>query len=235
MNAEQWNLLSNLVHCFDEHSGYSLVERFIQEQDALPPKLRSKYSYVKDFFTSMKAKVQLVFEKNRDFLSLSSHERITLLRTTAEYTSTIGGMFLIRQARLFDDPSFYESSEMLFRPTATAFFKCVIDKLDPDDTFIKLILSILSFSTVNYTVYTKFDPTNMINVKAILPTHDMYTELAWRYVLHKYGHDQAVIRFSNLLRCLFFLNNAIVEAHESKEFTEMIVTIIQQTEQILCS
>jgi len=233
LNIEHWILLSNLVHCFDEYSGYSFVERFTQEQNALPPKIRFKYSCVKDFFTSMKAKVQLLFDKNRDFVLLSSHDRITLLRTTIEYTTSIGGMFLIRQARLLDDPSFYKSTEMIFRPTATAFSRCVIDKLDPDDTFIKLILGILSFSTINYVIYRRCDPTNLTNVKAILPIQDMYTELTWRYILYKYGDDQAVIRFSNLLRCLFFLNNAIVEAHESKQFAEMIDTVIEQTEQTL--
>jgi hypothetical protein len=72
------------------------------------------------------------------------------------------------------------------------------------------------------------------NTKAILSIQDIYTELAWRYVLYKYGHHQAVMRFSNLIRCLFYVNDAIVEGHESREFTEMIDTVIKQTEQILC-
>jgi hypothetical protein len=233
LSASQWTLLSNLIHCFDEHSGYSSVERLIQDQNSLPPKLRFKCSLVKDFYTSMKTNIQLVFEKNRDFLSLSSDDRTTLLRTTVKYTTSMGGLFALRKAHLFDDPSFFKSTEIIFQSTAAAFSKRVIDHLDPDDTFVKLTLAILSFSTTNYTIYSNFNPTNLTNIKTILSIENMYIELAWRYVLYKYGHHQAVRSFSNLIRCLFFLNNALVEAHESQHFNEMIDTVIQKTKQTL--
>ncbi|CAF5161884.1 unnamed protein product, partial [Rotaria sp. Silwood1] len=63
----------------------------------------------------------------------------------------------------------------------------------------------------------------------MLPFQDMYTDLAWRYLLYKYGHHEAVKRFSNLTRCLFAVTGAIAEAHESQKFTEMIDSIIEQT------
>jgi hypothetical protein len=181
----------------------------------------------------MMGKVQFVFEKNRDFLSLSSHERTILLRSTVEYTASIGGMFILRQTKLLDDLAFSESTEMIFQPAAMASIKRVIDQLDPDDTFIKLILAILAFSTINYTVYSKFSPTNLTNIKAMLPTQNMYTELTWRYLLHKYGHYEAVIRFSNLIRCLFLVNKTIVEAYEAQQFIDIIDSVIKQTEQKL--
>jgi hypothetical protein len=228
---DHWSLLSNLVHHFDECSGSSFVDRFLHDQNALPVRLRFKYPAVIEFFTSMMTKIQLVFEKNRDLLSLSSLDRTTLLLSTVEYTSSIGTIFILRQAQLFDYASFYNSAELIFRPSATALIRRVIDQLDSDDTFIKIILAVLSFSTINYTVYTKSTATNLTNIKSILPRQDMYTELAWRYLLHKYGFEQAVKRFSNLLRCLFTLNDAIVEAHQSEQFIEIIGSVIEQTQQ----
>ncbi|CAF3150428.1 unnamed protein product, partial [Rotaria sp. Silwood2] len=114
------------------------------------------------------------------------------------------------------------------------FTKRVIDQLDPDNTFIKLVFAILTFSTINYTIYRKNVHNNLTNIKVTLPIQDMYTDLTWRYLLYKYGHHQAVIRFSNLLRCLFAVIAAVVEAHESEKFTEMIDSVIEQTEQTLC-
>ncbi|CAF5077024.1 unnamed protein product [Rotaria sp. Silwood1] len=181
----------------------------------------------------MMGNVQIAFEKNRDFLSLSRHDRITLLRTTVEYTSTIGSIFTLRQYKLFNYPSFYESAEIIFQPSATVFIKRVIDQLDPDNTFIKLILAIVAFSTINYIVYRKNIEIDLTNNKVMLPFQDMYTELAWRYLLYKYGHYEAVKRFSNLTRCLFAVTGAIVEAHESQKFTDIIDSIIEQTEQKL--
>jgi hypothetical protein len=182
----------------------------------------------------MLIKVQLVFEKNRDLLSLSSHDRTILLRNTVEYTACIGGMFILHQTRLLDDITFYKSAEMIFQPNAMSLIKRVNDQFDSDDTFCKIILAIVAFSTINYTNYTKFSQTNLMNIKAILPVQDMYTELVWRYLLHKYDHHQAVIRFSNLIRCLLLVNDAIVEANESQQFRDMIDSVVEQTEKKLC-
>jgi hypothetical protein len=180
-------------------------------------------------------KVQLVFEKNRDLLSLSSHDRITLLRSTVEYTASTGVMFILHQTRLLDDITFYKSAEMIFQSNAISLIKRVNDQFDSDDTFCKIILAILAFSTTNYTAYNGNVQTNLTNIKAILPVQDMYTELVWRYLLHKYDHHQAVIRFSNLIRCLLLVNDAIVEAHESQQFREMIDSVVRQTEEKLGS
>ncbi|CAF1008314.1 unnamed protein product [Rotaria sordida] len=214
LNLNQWNLIANLVHCFDQHSGYVFVEHFLEEQNRLPVKLRFKYPSVCNFFTSMKRKIQFIFERNVDFLSLSHYDRTILLRTTVEYTSNVASMFILCQYKLCDYPLFYKSTEMIFKSSAAKFTRRIIDQLDPDNTFIKLILSILAFSTTNYTVYKKNMPINLTNIKAILPIQDMYTDLTWRYLLYRYGHYQAVIRFSNLLSCLFSGIEAIVEVHE---------------------
>ncbi|CAF1132074.1 unnamed protein product [Rotaria magnacalcarata] len=231
LSIDKWNFLSNLVRCFDENSGYKFVADFIEEQSALPLKLRFKYSSVNPFFASMMSKVQLVFEKNRDFLLLSQHDRTVLLKNTVEYTATIGGMFILRQSRLLDDFSFSQSAEMIFQPSGMIFIKRVIDQFDSDDTFIKLILTILAFATINYTVYRKNIQINLTNMKVILPIQDMYTELTWQYLVDKYGHLQAVKRFSNLLKCLFSVTKAIVEVHQVQKFTDIINSIIEQTEE----
>jgi uncharacterized Fe-S radical SAM superfamily protein PflX len=234
LTSDQWNLLSNLDHCFDEYVAYSFIEHYIQDQNALHPKLRFKYSSVRDYFTTVKSKIQFGLEKNRDFLSLSIHDRSTLLRTIVEHTTGLGGMFISGQHGLFDYLSFYNAAEMIFGPVSTIYGVRVINLLDPDNVFIKLIIAILSFSTFHYTVYMKNTLMNQTNIKAILSIQDMYTETAWRYLLYKYGHRDAVMRFSNLIRCLFFVNKAIIEANESRHFTEMIDSVIEQTKRTLC-
>ncbi|CAF3892469.1 unnamed protein product [Rotaria sordida] len=233
LSIDQWNLLSNLLNCFDENNGYEYVEDFLEKQNRLPLKLRFKYSSVNYFFILMMSKVQRVFEKNRDSLLLSQHDRTILLENTIEYTATIGGMFLLRQARLFDDVTFVKSAEIIFQPSAMVFIKRVIGQFDSDDTFIKLVLTILAFSTINYTVYRKNTQTNLTNIKAILSIQNLYTDLTWRYLLYKYGHHEAVIHFSNLLRCLFSVNGVIVEAYESQQFIDIIDFVFQEIKQKL--
>ncbi|CAF1183509.1 unnamed protein product [Adineta ricciae] len=230
LSREQWILLSNLIHNFDEHSGYSYIQRFVHEQNLLPVKFRYRYSAVSEFFLSIMNNIQNVFEKNRDYLSLPHNDRLTLTRTTVKFTTSIGGMFLVGQMHLYDNSSFYRSAECVFRPESVATTKRIIDQFDFDCTFMKLALATIAFTTTNYTIYSESAP-ELINAKAILPTQDMYTEIVWRYLLYRYNYKEAIVRLMNVVQCMLLVSNAIVEAHDSKQFIELVDNVVEQTQQ----
>jgi hypothetical protein len=233
LNIDQWNLLSNLVHCYDEYRAVLLAEHFVCEQNILPLKLRFKYSSVCEFIISLIRESRFLDEKNPDFMSLSSHDRSILLHSSTKYITILSASFTGRQTHLLDYPSLLQSTEILIGSTAMTLIKRLFDQLDFDIIFIKLILSILSFSTTNYSIYTNTDPINLINIKMIIHTHDKYIELAWRYLLCKYNYHQAVIYFSKLINCLFTLNAILVKVHEEKSFTDIINSIVDQTKRTL--
>jgi hypothetical protein len=233
LTGDQWNLLSNLVHCYDEYNGLSLAKHFVSEQNSLPLKLRFKSSSLHKFIASLMNESQLLFKKNPHFLSLCSHDRSILLHCITKYITMLGSSFTVRQAQLIDHPSYIQSIESLFGSTTMIILRHLIDRLEFDVTFIKLVLSILSFSTINYTIYTNTDPINLINIKTIIHIHDTYTELAWQYLIYKYDHRQAIIYFSKLVSCLLTLNAILVEVHEEKSFRDITDSIVEQTEQTL--
>jgi len=219
LSSNHWNLLSNLVNHFDEHGGYSYVQQFIHEQNVLPVKLRFKLSAVRQFFLSIQTKMQFVFENNQHFLLLSRYDRQILLRQTIEHRTILGALFAIRQHQLFDNASFYHSTELIFQSQATTFMRQITDRLDLDDTLIKLIMAILSFSTNNSTVYTKSTKTTFfLNIRRILAIQNLYVDLTWRYILYKYGYVESILKFNKLIQCIFLVNDVIVHAYESQEF-----------------
>jgi len=225
-NSNQRILLSNLIHCFDEHGSNLFVRRSNGDQG----NYQFEFLSVKTFFESVMNKVQLVLERNRDYLSLPFNDRRALLQLTVEHASGLGGMITLRQHRLFDYPSFYQIAERIFKPDSARFTRQVIEKLDLDNTFLKIMLAIISFSTLNHTVYTGESSPPTMNVKAILKIQDTYAELAWLYLLYKYQHDEAVSKFSNFIRCILLVNRATVVAHESKSFHNIIDYIIEQNQ-----
>ena len=233
LSVDQWNHLSNLVHCFDEYSGFAMVQQFIDGQSSLPPKFRFKHQSVNTFFTLMMSNVQLMVEKNRDFVSLTLDDRITLLRSTVEYTTNIGAAFLLREGQLLDRPDFFRSTELIFRPSAVALTKRLIDHLDPDMMFLKIMISIVAFFTSNYTMYPSTPFTHLKDMKAVLRIQDAYTELVWRYLLYKHSYRDAVLCFSNLIRCLLLVNDSVVEAHDAPEVTDIIHSVVHLTEERL--
>jgi hypothetical protein len=195
--------------------------------------MRFKLAAVSEFYTAFLGGGQLLYEKNVDVTSLCPHDRSILLRNTIKYVASLGTCLIARYTRLLDNTALYKSSEALYGSATLANGVRAIEQLDFDGTFVKLVLALLVFSTFHYIYYTNMAPDNLINIKAVLCIQDMYAELAWRYLLYKYDHERAVICFSNLMRCLFSVNDTIVEAVECKQYTDMIDSLVQKTEETL--
>jgi len=225
---DEWNLLTNLTHCYDEYNGFSLAQRFIQEQNGLPPKMRFRLAPVREFFALIINESQFLYEKNADFISLCSHDRSILIQSTIKLVSSLGTCFVTRDTRLLNNPAFNESAETIYGSTVLVNSNRAIDLLDSDSTFIKLALALLTFYTLDY---TNIAPINLSNIEAVLRIQNMYSKLTWRYLLYKYGYDRAVICISNLIKCIFFVNDAVVKAVKIKLYTDMIDSLVKQTEE----
>ena len=229
----QWNLLSNLVHYFDEYSGYSFIEAYIRHQNTLPPKTRYRYASVKNLSTSLLTNIQLVFEKNRDFLFLSPFCPSTALPATTQCTLSIGSLLALRKHHLFDNELLYRSVQMIFLPSSVVSTRWIMDQLDSDEIFVKLVLAIIAFSTNNSIVHTQSVSIDLVDMKTMSSVQNMYVELTWQYLLHRYNHHEAVSRFSNIIRCVILMNDIVIEANEFQRFMKLTDTIIKQTEQKL--
>ncbi|CAF4092993.1 unnamed protein product [Rotaria sordida] len=197
---DQWNLISNLSHCYDEYSGILLGEHYIREQNLLPLKLRFKSASMIEFFQILLDTSQSIYKNNQDFLSLSEYDRSILLHSTFIYTSILGGQ-----------PA---TIELIGNPNAAAANKRIAKRMDFDMITMKLFLAIISFSTIRY-------------------IQNKYIELLWRYLLYKYNFERSVICLSNLIRCLFAINEALAEAYDFQWYTDTIDSLVQQTQQTL--
>jgi hypothetical protein len=137
-----------------------------------------------------------------------------LLNNTIKHLGTINTCFIAYYAQLLNNSAFHRSAEILYGSTAIADSDHAIHQIDSDSTFVKLALTSIAFSTFGYTHYINIAPVNLMNVKAILHIQDIYIELAWRYLIYKYGDERAVLSFSNFIRCIFCLNSAVVKQTE---------------------
>ncbi len=233
LTADQWNLLSNLTHCYDEYNGFSLVQRYIREQNELPPKMRFKLESVNEFVASITVAGQRLYEKNVDCIALRSHDRSVLLHNSMKYVAGLGACFITRHTRLLENPALQKSMEVVYGSGTLVTSHRAIDQMDSDSTFFKLLLALLTFSTYGYTYYTNMTPDNVINIKAVLQIQDMYTELVWRYLIYKYDYERAVICLCKFIRCLFSLSESVVDAIECKQYTDMIDSIVKRTKETL--
>ncbi|UJR20450.1 hypothetical protein I4U23_023579 [Adineta vaga] len=233
LTFDQWNLLSNLSHCYDEHSGLCKGEQYMHEQEILPLKLRFKTNPMLMFIDSIFNGAQLLYKNNKDFLSLPFEDRTILLHSTTAYTASVSSNFIFYKIGLMHSPAYYTSLEIITHSSLIPTAKRIATRLDFDMIVIKLMLAILSFSTINYTVYTNTPPMNLSDIKQMLYIQNTYIELTWKYLLYKYSYEQTVRCFSDMIRCVFAINQAMIEIERIKWFTDMIDSFVQRTEDIL--
>ena len=227
LSFDQWNHISNLIHCFDEHGALTIVQRYSSEQNSLPIKCRHKPESIAQLYRTLLNKTQL-FQKNGDCLLLSSQDRSTLIQTIVKHTAGFGAATVLRQMKLYDDPIFSTNNMVLFGSDVMANAKRISDYRDEDLTFIKLIIAVLSFSTINTTVFTNTIPINWIDIKTIIHIQDTYIELSWKYMVYKYSYEDAVRRFVRLLRCLFHFQRAMNQGNARLEYTNLMDTVVEQ-------
>lgn len=138
---------------------------------------------------------------------------------------------MLRQVQLFASPAFFSSAELIFRPAAVVFFVRLIDQLDADVSVVKMMCAILSFMTSRYTTYSPTPAANNLSdVASVIRIQDMYADLLWRYLLYKYNYRDAVLRFFNLIKCFFLINDSVAEAYETRKYADMINSVIESTE-----
>ncbi|CAF1092799.1 unnamed protein product [Adineta ricciae] len=230
LTTKQWTLLSNLLHCYDEHSGVENALQFRHEQIRFPLRLRYKLTSTTDFVTLNMARMQQMFEKNVDFRSIGCSDRSILLRNTVKHTECIGATFALYQAGLLHDPLFYQTTATIFGVDIMLKILQLIEIFDSDATFVKLILVITAFSTTKYTVYSGRACNELADSKSVLRIHDSYLEIAWKYMVYKYTYQQAVLRFCHLLRCLLRVNRTIVEVDQIREYKSIIEIVVEQSD-----
>ncbi len=230
LSVDQWSLLSSLSHCYDEHSGLLIGERFMNEQNLLPPMMRFRDTPMIEFIQKTLYESQLLYRSNQDFISLSADDRSILLHNTFKHVASLSSNFIIYNVRFMDYPAYYNAVEIISHSNVAPVAKRIANRLDFDMMIMKLFLVILSFSTINYTVYSNTSPVNLSNIKEVLRIQDTYIELLWQYLLYKYNFEKTVKCLSELIRCFFAVHEAVVKTNDLQWLTNTIDSIVEQTE-----
>lgn len=229
LTVDQWNLLSYLSNCYDDQGGLKLGEQFMNEQLKLPIKARYKCTAMMNYFIASMKVCQSLYENNKDFLLVSTEDRFILLTTTIQHTASLSANFIYYLIGLLDNPAFYHTIELIAHPNVVPAAKRLSDRLRMDIIAMKLLLVIISFSTINYTTYSNTCQKNLSNIKQVLDIQNTYIELTWRYLSYKSGYKQAITYISDFVRCLFAVTNSLNRTDDVQFFKDTIGSIVEQT------
>lgn len=230
LTVQQWNDLSNISHCYDEYHSLCLAEQTINEQNKLPLKRRFKSTTIADIMQIFASNVERLYTKNGDFLSLSPSNRSILIRRTMLAVASLSCCFLANTSQLLSNSAFYQTMESIYGSTSSHYGQLTAERLDRDIVFVKLIMALMIFSTFDFVNDSqRSNPSCSFDVKSITKIQDRYTELTWRYLIHRYDYQRAVQCFSNLIRSIFTLHLSLASV-ETAQYYQMIDHLVQKTE-----
>lgn len=229
LTTGQWTLISNLSNCYDEYSGLNLCQDYLAKQNNLPVKIRFKNCSIIELLQTLFNSSQTLYEKNQDFRNLSSEDRCLLVSNTLGYVSCLSSACLTQKVGLTNSPKYYDTLQMISNPKTTEITKYVTQRMHSDAIVLKIFFSILSFSTMNLTIYTNKSTTNLSNNRQIFRIQNEYIELLWKYLIYKYNYQQAIHSICELLKCIFALHQGLIYAQEIQWYADTAEDLVQQT------
>ncbi len=155
LTTDQWTLLSNLIHSYDEHNGLAAAKEFAKELDSLHPKLRFKLDSKKvvEIVTTICQTTEAFLQSNQHFASLSSTDHSIVLHGAVDNVSCLGGTFLLRLSGLADHPAFQNGLEITYGLIPYQWSLKLVATLNEAADLIKLTLAIFAYSMFLLVVY----------------------------------------------------------------------------------
>ncbi|CAF3588227.1 unnamed protein product [Rotaria sp. Silwood1] len=234
LTTNQWTLLSNLIHSYDEHNALATAQNFMNEINSLHPKLRFKIDARKivEFVTVLSQTIEPFIQSNQHFTSLPRHDRSIVLRGAVDNVTCLASAFIMRQSDLINNSAFRNGLEITYGTIPYQLSLKVISLVDQDVDLVKLTLSIFAFCTNCCTVFNEnTSHTYLRDIQSLLNIQNMYAEVIWKYLLYKYKFEQAVIRFTHLIRTIIGAITVRTLLQTVQNHTDVVETLVNHIEQ----
>lgn len=217
-------ILSNLINGYRESNFLTFAQRLIETHDVIQSTNTTYQSFIQDYVTA-----GTYIRLNDDLCKLSYNDRSIILRSASDSVICMGAAFAEHYYNLFSLPKFLNAIEVTYGKRMVDIHRWAMKFIDPDVILIKLSLSLfaLSETTFLYSPNISMDLTNSIN---ILKIQNKYAEIIWKYLFYRYGHEQAVKRFLNLICWRQAINIFIFHAQNLTLHVHDVNSIVEQTE-----
>ena len=164
--------------------------------------MRTKSSTVFGILTYFYTTFQLVVERTPYFGSLSTNTYETLISNNFRTFGSINSLLVLREVNAFDYPAFKTGCETIYDEKTMAYLNMSIAGLDPNGTFIRIMLFILAFSTNSRFVVFDSSPKMGSESTSIEITNiqNIFLTMFWKYLIYQLKFTEAVRWFSYFVK-----------------------------------
>ncbi|CAF2799522.1 unnamed protein product [Rotaria sp. Silwood2] len=230
----EWDLLSNIIHAYDRGNSIEHAKSLLERQASLPPKLRSKPKSTLDIIGYFYSTMQSFLERVPYFCDLSTDARRTLIQHNSCTVGTYNSLIVVRAANGFDYSSYIVGCQTLYGYENYLLSKKFTSTLEPNETFVKIMLLIAAFSencsivSLDYTesMATMTSTMSLVRIQNILVT------MLWKYLTYQYGFLGAVKCFNSFIK---YVLNIIrwTTTNPSTQHSDMVDTLVENATRLL--
>ncbi|CAF3275792.1 unnamed protein product [Rotaria sp. Silwood2] len=235
LTTNEWTLLSNFLHLFEEQNPAIRIQHSLNELYSLPPKLRSKSSELLKPLRELYTCVGPLIERSPDFYTLHVHARQILIKQNLYITGVINGLFFCRELNIFHNMIALNASNQLFGSQFMIECHRKIAQYDPNGNLIKILVFILAYSS-NCSV-VKYDNQEDISIMPssidLVHIQNLYVTMLWKYLVYLYGFKEAVLRFTQLVKNVVDLIDMFNRMPPNETRDHMIDIVVSETERRL--
>jgi len=207
----------------------------IEQICSLPPKLRSKPSNILDMLNQFFGSVQPLINRSLHLHSLPMDARRALIKHNMQTTGALNGLFLFRELNLANSSIIMNALTVLYGHDLARI--CVRNsyECDPNGNLIKMLIFILVFS--GNCSMVKYDDQEDIRTMSSsahrIEIQNMYITAFWKYLVYLYGFEEAVVRFSSLVKRILNMLHIAEVIFNNGTHNQTVDAIVTQTERSL--
>ncbi|CAF4116529.1 unnamed protein product [Adineta steineri] len=246
LSINQWSLLSNVTHAYDDQSPLLTIRYTMASQLNYPAKLQCKMAtdYFKRIASSLYLSAGPFIKTIPEFVHMSTSDQGILVERNIRSMSGFGGILVLREADLCQNPFYHNASVTTYGHELTHQAMKIVHNADIDGTLIKLMIPILALSTCSDII----DPDNydgsgstttpggtrlFSNTLHLLIAQNIYVEMMFKYMLYRYGYKESALRFASLIKSCLDQNLMVSDGDDLRQHDEMVQIITDETERSL--
>ncbi|CAF0915168.1 unnamed protein product [Rotaria sp. Silwood1] len=230
----EWDLLSNIIHAYDRGNSIEHTKNLLEQQAAVPPKLRSKAKSTLDIIGYYYSAMISFLERVPYFHDLPIGARQALIQHNSITLGAYNSLLIVREANGLDYSSYIVGCQNLWGYENYILSKKFISTLEQNGTLVKIMLLITAFSencSIVSLDYTESMVT-MTSTRSLVRIQNILVTMLWKYLIYQYGFLGAVKCFNSFIK---YVLNIIrwTAANPSTQHSDMVDTIVENTTRLL--
>ena len=229
LDYDQWTLLSNLIHNYQESKLLFICEKMLDESGSLGMINPTTFQ---DSVTCFYETAGNSLLSNVDIVRLSSDDRSILLHSAATNVTCIGGQSIYYHSQLINCNLCWKYLDQIYGKIPVDYKRWSSGLVDPNLIICKLSIPVFALST-NSRIFCRKINGEYRNLKQVLKIQDKYAEVLWKYLLYQYGYKESIRRYVRIIQWFLAITVFVQFAHSVDTHVNDVESLVENTEMAL--